>query len=127
MVEIGYALSCEEHPPNDLVRYAAQAEASGFTFALISDHYHPWVTRQGHSPFVWTVIGGIAQATRTLRLGTGVTCPIMRYHPTIVAQAAATAAVPGELGCEYVYVHQVGPDQDSFFDFYQREVLPAFA
>ncbi|MBI2939418.1 MAG: TIGR03557 family F420-dependent LLM class oxidoreductase [Chloroflexi bacterium] len=97
MVEIGYALSCEEHRPNVLVHYARRAEQVGFTYALISDHYHPWVDRQGNSPFVWTVIGGIAQATERLRVGTGVTCPIMRYHPAIVAQAAATAAamMPG--------------------------------
>src|SRR5437879_9356831 len=97
MLEMGYALSCEEHPPNDLVRFAQVAEEAGFTFALISDHYHPWIDRQGHSPFVWGVIGGIAQATQRLRLGTGVTCPTTRYHPAILAQAAATAAtmMPG--------------------------------
>ena len=97
MAELGYALSSEEHRPNDLVRYARQAEEAGFTFALISDHYHPWVDRQGQSPFVWTVIGGIAQATERLRLGTGVTCPTIRIHPAIIAQAAATAAamMPG--------------------------------
>jgi G6PDH family F420-dependent oxidoreductase len=92
MVEIGYKLSSEEHRPNDLVRYARMAEDAGFTFALISDHYHPWIDRQGQSPFVWCVIGGIAHATRRLRLGTGVTCPTVRTHPAIVAQAAATAA-----------------------------------
>ena len=91
MVEIGYALSCEEHASNDLVRHARLAEEAGFTFALISDHYHPWVDQQGHSPFVWAVIGGIAQATERLRLGTGVTCPTIRIHPAIIAQAAATA------------------------------------
>jgi G6PDH family F420-dependent oxidoreductase len=97
MVEIGYALSCEEHPANNLVRYARRAEEVGFTFALISDHYHPWIDRQGHSPFVWSVIGGIAQATQRLILGTGVTCPTMRIHPAIIAQAAATSAamMPG--------------------------------
>jgi coenzyme F420-dependent glucose-6-phosphate dehydrogenase len=93
MTEIGYHLSSEEHGPTDLVHYARRAEESGFTFALISDHYHPWTDRQGQSPFVWSVIGGIAQATQRLRLGTAVTCPIMRIHPAIVAQAAATAAV----------------------------------
>ncbi|HZA27880.1 MAG TPA: TIGR03557 family F420-dependent LLM class oxidoreductase [Actinomycetota bacterium] len=92
MVRIGYALSSEEHAPNDLVRYAQQAEESGFTFALISDHFHPWVDRQGHSPFVWSVIGAIARSTEELQLGTGVTAPIRRIHPAIVAQAAATAA-----------------------------------
>ncbi|MDQ2826410.1 MAG: TIGR03557 family F420-dependent LLM class oxidoreductase [Actinomycetota bacterium] len=97
MTEIGYALSSEEHPPNDLVRFAVQAEATGFTFAAISDHYHPWIDAQGQSPFVWSVIGAIAHATSSLRLGTGVTCPSFRIHPAIVAQAAATAAamMPG--------------------------------
>lgn len=97
MVEIGYALSGEEHAPNDLVRHAQRAEEIGFPFALISDHYHPWISRQGHSVFVWSVIGGIAQATEHLRLGTGVTCPTMRIHPAIIAQAAATSAamMPG--------------------------------
>lgn len=91
-VELGYALSSEEQTPAHLVRWAQRAEAAGFSFALISDHYHPWIDRQGQSPFVWTVIGAIAQATTRLRLGTGVTCPILRLHPAIVAQAAATAA-----------------------------------
>jgi G6PDH family F420-dependent oxidoreductase len=69
----------------------------GFGFALISDHYHPWVDRQGHSPFVWGVIGGIAHATERLQLGTGVTCPTIRIHPAVIAQAAATAGamMPG--------------------------------
>lgn len=97
MAQFGYAISSEEHTPNDLVKYAQQAERAGFTFALISDHYHPWVEAQGHSPFVWSVIGAIAQATDELRLGTGVTCPIIRIHPAIIAQAAATSAamMPG--------------------------------
>lgn len=92
MAHIGYALSSEEHHPNALVHQAQRAEETGFSFALISDHYHPWVRAQGHSPFVWSVIGAIAQATSVLRLGTGVTCPTMRIHPAIIAQAAATAA-----------------------------------
>lgn len=92
MARIGYALSSEEHHPNALVRDAQRAEEVGFSFALISDHYHPWVSEQGHSPFVWSVIGGIAQVTKSLYLGTGVTCPTMRIHPAIIAQAAATAA-----------------------------------
>ena len=91
MPEIGYAMSSEEHPPNDLVRHARRAEEVGFTYALISDHFHPWVDAQGQSPFVWGVIGGIAEATERLRLGTGVTCPMIRTHPAIIAHAAATA------------------------------------
>jgi coenzyme F420-dependent glucose-6-phosphate dehydrogenase len=97
MLEIGYKLSSEEHGANELVRHARMAEEGGFTFALISDHYHPWTDRQGQSPFVWSVLGGIAQATKRLRVGTGVTCPTTRIHPAIVAQAAATTAamMPG--------------------------------
>lgn len=97
MTILGYALSSEEHHPNELIRHARRAEETGFSFALISDHFHPWVSRQPHSPFVWSVIGGIAQATTRLRLGTGVTCPIIRIHPAILAQAAATTAakMPG--------------------------------
>jgi coenzyme F420-dependent glucose-6-phosphate dehydrogenase len=95
--ELGYALSAEEHAPADLVRNARLAEESGCTFALISDHFHPWLDSQGQAPMVWPVIGGIAQATERLRLGTGVTCPTIRIHPAIVAQAAATCAamMPG--------------------------------
>lgn len=97
MPQFGYALSSEEHDPRALIRYAQRAEEVGFQFALISDHYHPWISRQGNSPFVWSVIGGIAQVTDRLRLGTGVTCPTIRIHPAIIAQAAATAAtmMPG--------------------------------
>ncbi len=97
MVQIGYALSSEEHTPLDLVRNAQRAEAAGFTFSLISDHYHPWVDAQGHSPFVWSVIGSIATSTSNLSLGTGVTAPTVRIHPAIIAQAAATSAamMPG--------------------------------
>ena len=97
MTEIGYAFSSEEHVPNALVRHAQLAEEAGFAYGLISDHFHPWIDRQGHSPFVWAVIGGIAQATERFRLGTGVTCPTIRIHPAIIAHAAATAAamMPG--------------------------------
>ena len=91
MPELGYDLIGEEHGPNALVQNAVRAEEVGFSFAVISDHYHPWIERQGESPFVWGALGGIANATDDLRVGTGVTCPTMRVHPAIVAQAAATA------------------------------------
>lgn len=91
MAEIGYTLSCEEHGPGALVGFARGAEEAGFMFATISDHFHPWTDTQGQSPFVWTVIGGVAQATERLGLGTAVTCPSKRVHPALVAQAAATA------------------------------------
>ncbi len=97
MTPIGYTLSSEENDAPSLVRQAARAEAVGFEFAGISDHFHPWVDAQGESPFVWGVMGAIAEATERLRLLTGVTCPTTRIHPAIVAQAAATAAqlLPG--------------------------------
>lgn len=96
-MKIGYKLSSEKYPPLDLVRFAKQAEDSGFDFAMISDHFHPWTSREGNSPFVWSTIGGISQATERLPLATGVTCPTFRIHPAIIAQAAATAAamMPG--------------------------------
>ncbi len=116
-LEIGYWLSSEEHSPRMLVRNAERAEEAGFASAMISDHYHPWIERQGESPFVWSVLGAIAQATGHLRVGTGVTAPIMRIHPAIVAQAAATAAslMPGRffLGVgsgERLNEHVVGSD-----------------
>jgi coenzyme F420-dependent glucose-6-phosphate dehydrogenase len=97
MTTLGYALSCEEQPPLELVRHARLAEEAGFDFALISDHFHPWIDRQGESPFVWSVLGGIAEATERLKVGTGVTCPTIRIHPAVVAHAAATTAamMPG--------------------------------
>lgn len=90
MVKLGYKLMTEEHGPADLVRNAKRAEQAGFDFAAISDHYFPWLEEQGHSPFAWSVLGAVAEATEHLGLMTSVTCPIMRYHPAIVAQAAAT-------------------------------------
>jgi coenzyme F420-dependent glucose-6-phosphate dehydrogenase len=92
MTEIGYKLSSEEHAPQALVEYAGRAEEVGFEYGLISDHFHPWIDKQGHSPFVWSVLGSIAKATSRLRVGTGVTCPMIRTHPAIIAHAAATTA-----------------------------------
>ncbi|MFC5146697.1 TIGR03557 family F420-dependent LLM class oxidoreductase [Streptomyces aureoversilis] len=92
MTEYGYFLSTEEHGPADLVEQARMAEQAGFTSLWISDHFHPWNAEQGQSPFVWSVIGALSQAT-SLPVRTAVTCPIMRLHPAVTAQAAATAAV----------------------------------
>jgi G6PDH family F420-dependent oxidoreductase len=89
---VGLHLSAEEHPPDFLVATARRAEEAGFAFLTISDHFHPWTRRQGQSPFVWAVIGAIAQVTERIEVGTAVTCPTVRTHPAIVAQAAATAA-----------------------------------
>jgi G6PDH family F420-dependent oxidoreductase len=93
MLKLGYKLMTEEHGPSALVRNAQRAEQAGFDFAAISDHFFPWLEEQGHSPFAWPVLGAVANATRRIGLMTSVTCPIMRYHPAIIAQAAATLGV----------------------------------
>jgi G6PDH family F420-dependent oxidoreductase len=90
MIKFGYKMMSEEHGPAALVRNAVRAEQAGFDFAAISDHFSPWLDEQGHSPFAWSVLGAAANATSRIGLMTAVTCPIMRYHPAIVAQAAAT-------------------------------------
>jgi G6PDH family F420-dependent oxidoreductase len=92
MASIGYFLSCEQFGPADLVEQARRAEQAGFERLWISDHFHPWNDAQGQSPFVWGVIGALSQVT-SLPITTGVTCPTVRIHPAIIAQAAATAAV----------------------------------
>jgi G6PDH family F420-dependent oxidoreductase len=91
MPEIGLFVSSEEHPASVLVQSARQAEEAGFGLLLVSDHYHPWLEDQGHSPFVWSVLGAVA-ATTDLTMTTGVTCPTVRIHPAVIAQAAATVA-----------------------------------
>ena len=92
-LSIGYTLMCEQSPPTSLVGYAVAAEEAGFPFAVMSDHYNPWLKEQGHSPNAWVTLGAVANATTTLELMTFVTAPIARYHPTIVAQQAATLGV----------------------------------
>jgi coenzyme F420-dependent glucose-6-phosphate dehydrogenase len=93
LVSIGYSIASEEHPPDQLIDFSARAEEAGFSYAMISDHYHPWISAQGQSSHVWSVLGGIARATSRLRVGTGVTCPIIRNHPALIAQAAATVGM----------------------------------
>ncbi|MFF9870334.1 TIGR03557 family F420-dependent LLM class oxidoreductase [Streptomyces sp. NPDC013953] len=92
-MEIGYKLAAESFGPAELVRQAVLAEEAGFDFVEISDHFHPWLDNQGHSPFAWTVLGSIAARTTRIGLATGVTCPTVRYHPAVIAQAAATLAL----------------------------------
>ncbi|CAN5163730.1 LLM class F420-dependent oxidoreductase [soil metagenome] len=92
-MEIGYTLMGEQRSPKDLVRDAVRAEAAGFDFLVASDHYSPWLEVQGHSPHAWTVLGAVAQATERIPFMTYVTCPIVRYHPAVVAQKAATLAL----------------------------------
>ncbi|MDG4839469.1 TIGR03557 family F420-dependent LLM class oxidoreductase [Micromonospora sp. WMMD967] len=92
-MQIGYKLASEGYGPQEIIRQAVLAEQAGFDFVEMSDHYHPWLDAQGHSSFTWSVLGAIAARTTTLRLATGVTCPTVRYHPAIIAQAAATMAL----------------------------------
>ncbi len=91
-MKIGYFLSSEEYTPGELVSQARDAEAAGFDALWISDHYHPWTDEQGQSPFVWSTIGAISQVCQ-LPVTTAVTCPTVRMHPAVIAQAAATANV----------------------------------
>ena len=92
MPDYGFFLSCEEIGPNEVVRYAQEAETAGFDRLWISDHYHPWLSVQDSSPFVWSVLGALA-ATTEMKLTTAVTAPAFRIHPAIIAQATATIAV----------------------------------
>jgi coenzyme F420-dependent glucose-6-phosphate dehydrogenase len=92
-VEIGFTLSSEEFGPNRLAYLGFLAEKYGFKFVMVSDHYHPWIDKEGHSPFVWNVIGALSIATEKISVGIGVNAPIIRYHPAIIAQAAATSQV----------------------------------
>ncbi|MEV0714789.1 TIGR03557 family F420-dependent LLM class oxidoreductase [Asanoa sp. NPDC050611] len=91
-MRIGYFLSSEEYTPAELIAQAKGAQQAGFQALWISDHYHPWVDAQGQSPFVWSTIGALSQVC-TLPVTTAVTCPTIRIHPAVVAQAAATSAV----------------------------------
>src|ERR1700712_3051820 len=92
MTRIGYFLSCEEYDVPQLISQARLAEQAGFDCLWISDHFHPWTDAQGNSPLVWSMIGAISQVT-SLPIATAVTCPTVRIHPAIVAQAAATSAL----------------------------------
>lgn len=90
-MRIGYAAICEEHPGSAIVHHATAAAEAGFAYVSVSDHFHPWLDEEGHSPFAWSVLGALA-ATTEVELATAVTCPTTRYHPLVVAQAAATVA-----------------------------------
>jgi G6PDH family F420-dependent oxidoreductase len=92
-MQIGYKLATEAFGPTEIIRQAVAAEQAGFDFVELSDHFHPWLESQGHSPFTWTVLGAIAERTERVGLATGVTCPSFRYHPAVIAQAAATVAL----------------------------------
>jgi G6PDH family F420-dependent oxidoreductase len=93
LTKFGYTMMCEQSGPKELVADVQAAESAGFDFAVISDHYFPWLDAMGHSPYAWSVLGAVAHTTKRIELMTYVTCPIKRYHPAVVAQKAATVAV----------------------------------
>jgi G6PDH family F420-dependent oxidoreductase len=93
MVQFGYTLMTEQSDPKSLVRWAVAAEEAGWDFEVSSDHYFPWLDSQGHAPNAWATLGAVAHATERVELMTYVTCPIMRYHPAVVAQQAATVGL----------------------------------
>jgi G6PDH family F420-dependent oxidoreductase len=93
MTKFGYTMMCEQSRPDQLVRDLQRAEEAGFDFSVISDHYQPWLSSQGHSGYAWSILGAAAQATERIPLMTFVTCPILRYHPAVVAQKAATVQI----------------------------------
>jgi len=89
----GYTLMTEQSGPREIVRYAAGAERAGFDFEVMSDHYSPWLDEQGHAGYAWAMLGAVSQVTERVELMTYVTCPLMRYHPAVVAQKAATLGI----------------------------------
>ena len=93
MTDFGYTMMCEQSAPDRLVRDLQAAEAAGFDFSVISDHFSPWLESQGHSGYAWAILGAAAQATERIPLMTYVTCPILRYHPAVVAQKASTVQI----------------------------------
>ncbi len=96
MTNFGYTLMTEQAGPRELVDHAVRAEGAGFDFEVMSDHYFPWLSAQGHAPYAWSVLGAVAHATERVGLMTYVTCPTVRYHPAVVAQKAATVQLLAE-------------------------------
>src|SRR3954454_18535112 len=96
MTRYGYTLMTEQSGPREIVRYAAGAEQAGFDFEVMSDHYSPWLEEQGHAAYAWSMLGAVSQVTERVGLMTYVTAPILRYHPAVVAQKAATIALLSE-------------------------------
>jgi G6PDH family F420-dependent oxidoreductase len=128
----GLTLLCEVHGPNALVDQAHKGEETGFDFLVISDHFHPWLPEHEHSPFAWSVLGAIAAQTSRVELATMVTCPFMRYHPAVIAQAAATIGVMSNgrftlgLGAgERLNEHVVGGGWPSVVERHERLVESA--
>ncbi|MGY1839694.1 MULTISPECIES: TIGR03557 family F420-dependent LLM class oxidoreductase [unclassified Modestobacter] len=92
-MQVGYKLATEAFGPQQIIEHTVAAEEAGFDFVELSDHYHPWLEEQGHSGFTWSMLGAMAARTSRIQLATGVTCPMIRYHPAVIAQAAATVQI----------------------------------
>ena len=128
MTDFGYTLMTEQAGPRELVQHAVAAERAGFDFEVMSDHYSPWLSAQGHAPYAWSVLGAVAHATERVGLMTYVTCPSIRYHPAVVAQKSATVQLLAEgrftlgLGSgESLNEHVVGERWPSFME--RQEML----
>jgi hypothetical protein len=131
MVKLGYKLMSEEHGPTELVRNAKRAEQAGFEFAAISDHFFPWLEEQGHAPFAWSVLGALANATERL----GLAAASKHVSAETVAQLVSCGPSPDrhlkaidrfiEAGYDHVILVQVGPEQDAFIEFFERDLAPA--
>ena len=131
MTRFGYTLMTEQSGPKELVAYAEKAEQVGFDFEVMSDHYFPWLSAQGHAPYAWSVLGAVAHVTNRVELYTYVTCPTMRYHPAVVAQKAATIQLLADgrftlgLGSgENLNEHVIGQENAKKTNSYEYPVVP---
>jgi coenzyme F420-dependent glucose-6-phosphate dehydrogenase len=90
MAEIFYFLGMEQFQPEIIFEHARLAEAAGFDGVLVSEHFNPWVADESAAGFTFSTLGAIAISTKHIKIMTGVVCPLFRYHPAVIAQAAAT-------------------------------------
>lgn len=123
-MQVGYKLAAEAFGPAELVRQAMLAEEAGFDSVEISSHFHPWLDNQGHSPFAWTVLGSIAAKTSRIGLATGVTCPTVRYHPAVVAQAAGRSPCCPTAASSWLSVRESGRTSTSSVRVFQTRSSP---
>lgn len=127
MLQLGWKAGPEQFQPTELLDYAVKAEQAGFDLIDVSDHFNPW-SEAGQATFTWTWLGAAATRTNRIHLGPCVTCPILRYHPVIIAQAAATVScfAPGRtyLGFDHLIFHSASPDQGAFVQAFGHNVLP---
>jgi Luciferase-like monooxygenase len=128
VTQFGHTMMCEQSRPDQLVEDVKRAEQAGFDFSVISDHFQPWLSTQGHSGYALSILGAAAHATERIGLMSYVTCPTLRYHPAIVAVDAHVEAIKPftEAGFDEVALLQIGAEhQEQFTTWAERELLPA--